>query len=123
MNTSMKARQLPAHWVLLSIVAAFALLQFWRSGAGAERVRCDVDLPRAQARAVMLGTSWCQYCARTRAFFNRHEIAWCEYDIERTADGKRLYDEAGAAGIPVTLVGEQRVLGFDEPRLKQVLDL
>jgi glutaredoxin len=124
MDTNTTARERSwAPWILTSLVAAFALLQAWRSGEGAERVHCDVDRPRAEARAVMLATSWCPYCAQTRAFFERHSVAWCEYDIERTHDGQRLYAEVGVTGIPVILVGERRVLGFDEPRLRHALGL
>ena len=37
-----------------------------------------------------------------------------EYDIEKSSKGKRLYQDLGATGVPVILVGKQRMNGFSE---------
>jgi glutaredoxin len=69
----------------------------------------------------MYATSWCPYCAKARAYFARRGIAYVEVDIEKSREGRAEYDRLGARGIPVILVGQQRMNGFSEARLSQLL--
>lgn len=69
----------------------------------------------------MYATSWCPYCAKARAYFARRGIAYVEVDIEKSRDGRAEYDRLGARGIPVILVGPQRMNGFSEARLTRLL--
>jgi glutaredoxin len=69
----------------------------------------------------MYATSWCPYCAKARAYFARRNIAYVEIDIEKSREGRAEYDRLGARGIPVILVGPQRMNGFSEARLSQLL--
>lgn len=69
---------------------------------------------------IMLSASWCGYCRQARTFFNAHDIAFTEIDVERTdhADIKRLYRQNG---VPVIFIGNEQVSGFDETRLRDLL--
>jgi glutaredoxin len=75
----------------------------------------------AQPQVVMYATSWCPYCAKTRAFFKRHGIQYVEYDIERDAAAQSRYKSLGGNGVPLILVGEETIDGFHEPRLRSLL--
>ena len=75
----------------------------------------------AKAEVKMYATSWCPYCAKARAYFARRGIAYVEVDIEKSREGRAEYDRLGARGIPVILVGPQRMNGFSEARLSQLL--
>ena len=74
-----------------------------------------------KAEVKMYATSWCPYCAKARAYFARRGIAYVEIDIEKSREGRAEYDRLGARGIPVILVGPQRMNGFSEARLSQLL--
>ena len=74
-----------------------------------------------KAEVKMYATSWCPYCAKARAYFARRGIAYVEIDIEKSREGRVEYDRLGARGIPVILVGQQRMNGFSEARLSQLL--
>jgi len=69
----------------------------------------------------MYATSWCPYCAKARAYFAKRGIAYVEIDIEKSREGRAEYDRLGARGIPVILVGAQRMNGFSEARLTHLL--
>ena len=75
----------------------------------------------AKAEVKMYATSWCPYCAKARAYFARRGIAYVEVDIERSREGRAEYERLGARGVPVILVGAQRMNGFSEARLSQLL--
>ncbi|HXI35796.1 MAG TPA: glutaredoxin family protein [Burkholderiales bacterium] len=80
-----------------------------------------VNAEEQKAEVKMYATSWCPYCAKARAYFARRGIAYVEVDIEKSREGRAEYDRLGARGIPVILVGQQRMNGFSEARLTQLL--
>lgn len=69
-----------------------------------------------QAKVIMYATSWCGYCRKARAYFNSQGIAFTEYDIEKNADAKRRYDALGGNGVPLILVGGEKMAGFSQDR-------
>ena len=66
------------------------------------------------AKVVMYSTSWCGYCKKARAYFEKNGIPFTEYDIETNQRAKKQYDKLGATGVPVILVGKKRMNGFSE---------
>jgi len=58
-------------------------------------------------------TSWCPYCTKLEKFLKKKHIEYKRYDVERDAKGKRIFDEIGGEGIPVTRVGSAVVHGYD----------
>lgn len=75
----------------------------------------DVNAPAARAdRDVVIYTaSWCGVCKTAKAYFNEKDIAFEEFDIERDPRGKSDFRRLGGRAVPVILVGEQRMNGFD----------
>lgn len=71
---------------------------------------------------VLYSTSWCGYCAKTRQFFERNNINYVEYDVEKSAAAKRQYDYLGGKGVPLVLVGQKLVQGYNPSLLAQYLD-
>jgi glutaredoxin len=78
-------------------------------------------IAQQRAEVKMYATSWCPYCAKARAYFARRGIAYVEIDIEKSREGRAEYNKLGARGVPVILVGAQRMHGFSEARLSQLL--
>ena len=66
----------------------------------------------ADQRVVLYSTTWCGYCRKARNYFRQQGIAFDEYDVENSAKGKQDYARLGARGVPVILVGGQRLNGF-----------
>ena len=57
---------------------------------------------------------WCAICRQAKAYLSSHGVAFEESDIE-TEKGLQAYTDAGGGeGIPLMLVGNQRVVGFSE---------
>jgi glutaredoxin len=69
----------------------------------------------------MYATDWCGYCRKAREYFARRGVRYTELDIEKSAAARAEYDKLGARGVPVILVGEQRMNGFGEARLAAML--
>jgi glutaredoxin len=69
----------------------------------------------------MYATSWCPYCAKARAYFSRRGIAYVEVDVEKSPDGRAEFRRLGGRGVPMIVVGGQRMNGYSEARLGQLL--
>ena len=107
---------------LIVLVVVFAALAFIYYRPSIDQVPCTDAILSTQPEVIMLGTWWCPSCYQARRYFTDHNINYCEYDIERSAEGEKLYNEINAGVIPVLLVGQYIVNGFDEARLEQLLD-
>ncbi|MGB5277236.1 MAG: glutaredoxin domain-containing protein [Gammaproteobacteria bacterium] len=114
-----KLRRLNGPIAILIILAALAMINYKPS---IKRIHCDDAILSTKPEVVMLGTWWCKYCYQARRYFTTNNINYCEYDIERSAEGERLYHRVNAQAVPVFLVDQYVISGFDEERLKQLLD-
>jgi glutaredoxin len=84
-------------------------------------VEVDTRKVAPEARVVMLSASWCGSCKKAKQYFRRNGIAFLEYDIEKSSRGKRLYEQLGATGVPVILVGKKRMNGFTEASFERLI--
>jgi glutaredoxin len=70
---------------------------------------------------VMYTTVWCPYCAKARAYLRSRNIPFTDHDIEQSADGFAQYKKHGGRGVPLIFVGQQRMNGFSEQRMAEML--
>jgi glutaredoxin len=71
---------------------------------------------------IMYATSWCGYCRKARNYFKANNIAFSEYDIEKDERAKKKYDALGGRGVPVILVGNKRMNGFNAQGFKRMYE-
>jgi glutaredoxin len=74
-----------------------------------------------QPEVRMYATDWCGYCKQARQYFARNGIRYTELDVEKSDAARAEYQRLGARGVPVILVGEQRMNGYSEDRLAAML--
>lgn len=70
--------------------------------------------PAAAVPVVMYATAWCPYCAKARAYFKRTNTIYVEHDIEKSADAHAEFKRLGGRGVPLILVGSEKLRGFNE---------
>jgi glutaredoxin len=75
----------------------------------------------AKAAVTLYTTVWCGYCSKTRAYLKARGIPFTDRDIEKSAEAQSDYRRLGGRGVPVILVGSQRMDGFSEGRLAELL--
>lgn len=75
----------------------------------------------ARPEVKMYATDWCGYCRQARQYFARNGIRYTEVDIEKSPAGRSEYERLGARGVPVILVGAQRMNGFSEQSMSALL--
>ncbi|WP_457672995.1 glutaredoxin family protein [Thiolapillus sp.] len=68
-------------------------------------------------RITLYSTAGCAHCRQLKAWLKRHHLAFREFDIQRNARAFREFQRLGGRGVPLLLVGEQRIQGFDAKKL------
>ncbi len=78
-----------------------------------------------EADVVMYCTSWCPGCRRARLYFESHSIPYTEIDItrDRAAAGRVRGWADGNETTPTFKIRGQVIVGYDERKLKEVLNL
>ncbi len=67
---------------------------------------------------VLYGAVWCGYCEQTRQLLASHNVDYCEYDIERSAEGYKQYESLGGGGVPLMLFNGEVVRGYNKPEIE-----
>ena len=63
-------------------------------------------------RVVMYSTEWCGVCKKAKNYFNANNISFREYDIEKDEKRAKEFKKLNGRGVPLILVGKQRMSGF-----------
>ncbi|MGA1192507.1 MAG: glutaredoxin family protein [Bdellovibrionota bacterium] len=77
----------------------------------------------AENEVILYVTSWCSSCKKAERFLRRHNISFQRYDIEKDMAALNRYRQFGAQAVPVMQVNRQLIVGFNEVRLRQALNL
>lgn len=83
-----------------------------------------IDSPPATEGAVslrMFTTQWCPTCKKAKAWLKQRGTPFVELDIEASASARAEYQKAGGKGVPLILLGHERMSGFDANRLETML--
>jgi glutaredoxin len=78
--------------------------------------------PDARTRVVVYGTPTCPYCAKARAYLKARNIAFADFDITGSDKAKRDFAQLGGKAVPVILIGDRQLVGFDKEVIDAALD-
>jgi len=76
----------------------------------------------APGEVVIYTTEWCGYCKKAKAFLDARGVRYREVDVEASPEARQEFARLGGRGVPVILVGEQRMDGYDQGRLETMLE-
>lgn len=66
-------------------------------------------------------TENCPYCRMVQAFLRKHDVAFELVDVGKDREAAReMIELSGQRGVPVTVVGDDVVVGFDAKRLREL---
>lgn len=69
-------------------------------------------------------TPVCHFCHAAKDFFAENNVSFTEYDVAAdTEKRKEMIDLTGQMGVPVIKIGEDIIIGFDEPKIKELLKI
>jgi glutaredoxin len=72
-------------------------------------------------RITLYSTAGCAHCKRLRQWLQQRGVRFQEFDIQRNQRAFKAFSQLGARGVPVLMIGERRIDGFDPKRLDKLL--
>ncbi len=77
-----------------------------------------------KAAVTIYSTPVCHFCHAAKDFFKENNVAFTDYDVAADGDKRQeMIDVTGQMGVPVIKIGNDIVIGFDEPKIKELLAL
>jgi len=70
---------------------------------------------------VMYSSANCMYCHIAKQFFNKHNLAFTEYDIDNSAKHREMFYILGGRGTPLIIVNKEIIYGYDERLIRKAL--
>lgn len=70
---------------------------------------------------VLYGTKTCGYCKKVRAMLSERGIPYTDIDLQRSAEGRKRFEELNGNGVPLLVIRGEVIRGYDERRIKQAL--
>lgn len=89
----------------------------------ANYIEGDYSVQRAQTQrsVILLGTSWCDYCRQARSHLQAQGVAFADLDIETSRQALAWHRELKAQGVPVILIGDRQLSGFDPSEIDEAI--
>lgn len=78
----------------------------------------------SDAKVIIYSTTWCAFCKTEKQYLEKLGVAFVEKDIEADAEAhEELMGKIGGnfRGVPVTDIDGDLVLGFDRPKIDDIL--
>lgn len=69
-------------------------------------------------------TPTCHFCHLAKDYFDENNIEFTEHDVASDLDKrKEMMDLTGQMGVPVIKIEDDIVVGFDEAKVKELLEV
>ena len=73
-------------------------------------------------KVIIYSTPTCTYCRMAKAYFQEHAVQYEEFDVASNLEKRReMIEKSGQMGVPVIIIDDEVIVGFDEPRIASTL--
>lgn len=77
-----------------------------------------------QPKVIVFSTPTCSYCNLAKRFFREKNIRFTDVDVSRDpAAAQDMVRRTGQMGVPVILINNRPIVGFDKPKIMQMLNI
>lgn len=74
-------------------------------------------------KVIIYSSDSCGYCVAAKQYLNENNIEYTEKNIGNDMEARNELIKMGHMGVPVLLVDGEEVVGFDKPKLDELLGL
>lgn len=75
------------------------------------------------SEVVVYSSSTCPYCTSLKEYLDKNNVEYVEKNISTDAQARADLMEKGHMGVPVTVIGDKEIVGFDQAKIKEALGL
>jgi len=77
-----------------------------------------------ETQVTIYSTPNCHFCHAAKEFFGEHGVKYEDVDVASDLERrKEMIDMTGQMGVPVIRIGDDVVVGFDETKLRELLQV
>lgn len=77
-----------------------------------------------QPKVIIFSTPTCSFCNAAKRYFRDKNIRFTDVDVSRDQRAARdMQKKTGQMGVPVILINNKPIVGFDKPRIMKMLNL
>ncbi len=82
------------------------------------------DATRPQPRVIVFSTPTCAFCNQAKSYFRQKGIRFTDVDVSRDpAAARDMVRRSGQQGVPVIDIGGRLIVGFNRPKIDQLLGI
>ena len=75
-------------------------------------------------KVTIYSTPTCHFCNMAKDYFNANGVTYEAFDVSVDSSKRaEMMEKSGQLGVPVILVDDKVVIGFNKPILAQLLDI
>jgi glutaredoxin-like YruB-family protein len=75
-------------------------------------------------KVTIYSTPTCHFCSLAKDYFNENKIQFEAFDVASDLQKRReMVEKSGQLGVPVILIDNEVIVGFDKSKIDQVLGL
>jgi len=77
-----------------------------------------------QPKVIVFSTPTCSFCNQAKRYFREKNIRFTDVDVSRDQSAARdMLRKTGQMGVPVILINNKPIIGFDRPKINQMLNI
>ena len=78
----------------------------------------------ADKKVTIYTTNICPWCIKAKEFFKENKISYKEKNVQEEPKlANELLEKSGQMAVPVIVVGDSVIIGFNKERIKKALKL
>jgi glutaredoxin 3 len=80
---------------------------------------------KKQPKVILFSTPTCTYCTQAKRYLKQNSIRFRDVDISKDTAAMRDMQRrtGGNTGVPVILINNKPVIGFNKPEINRLLDI
>ncbi|TAJ13325.1 glutaredoxin family protein [Patescibacteria group bacterium] len=83
-----------------------------------------MDQTTEQKTVTIYSTPTCHFCQMTKEFFAENNIQFTNHDVSKDLEKRQeMFNITSQMGVPVTVIGEDVIIGFDKEKLSELLGI
>ena len=70
----------------------------------------------------VFSTPSCPYCHMAKEYFDKNKVKYTDYNVAEDADARNeMMEKSGQMGVPVILIGDKVIVGFNKAAIDEAL--
>lgn len=75
-------------------------------------------------QVTIYSTPTCHFCHAAKEFFKANNVEFTDHNVAEDQDKRReMVEKSGQMGVPVIFIGDEMIIGFDEGKVKKLLEI